>query len=148
MVFVNNEKVKVRSIDIYNLTKVFGQTIHRKYNFQIDVPVSETLKDNTSISFYMTINGEKKKLPVTFPAVSSKLISTCPSSYWHYKDDIYLIYQNRELVFRKFDEAETVKCERALISEIMAVRKNPDSALNSKDIKAIKKTRTEYFKNW
>lgn len=144
--FVNNEKVKVRSIDIYNLTKVFGQTIHRKYNFQIDVPVSETLKDNTSISFYMTINGEKKKLPVTFPAVSSKLISTCPSSYWHYKDDIYLIYQNRELVFRKFDEAETVKCERALISEIMAVRKNPDSALNSKDIKAIKKTRTEYFK--
>ena len=35
----------------------------------------------------MTINGEKKKLPVTFSAVSSKLISTCPSSYWHYKDN-------------------------------------------------------------
>lgn len=112
---LNGKQYPVTKLDIYSHDKVFGVSIEKAYNFCVDLPLSEVLKPDSTITFYINLNGETRKMEIEFNRPPSKLNTYNPYSYWKITDDYTMVYEDKSLVIKAFTDSQLKNREKLYV---------------------------------
>ncbi len=115
---LNGKQYPLIKNEIYALTKVFSVSIEKAYSFIVNLPLSEVLKPDATISFYVTLNGVKQQLELEFNRPPSKLNTYNPYSYWRVTDNLTLVYEDKSLVLKAFTPLQLKKREWLYLSKL------------------------------
>lgn len=115
---LNGKQYPLIKNEIYALTKVFSVSIEKAYSFIVNLPLSEVLKPDATISFYVTLNGVKQQLELEFNRPPSKLNTYNPYSYWRVTDNLTLVYEDKSLVLKAFTPLQLKKREWRYLSKL------------------------------
>lgn len=146
--YFNNKKIEIKENNVYSSTKIWNKVFNTKYTFSFEIPEKE-ISDNSLLNFEYQYKNNKYDLELNFndDMPQAHLTTLFPHSYWNYKKNAIMTFENNRIIFKKAGLFKRVNQELGLYYDFLFKSKKQSLGIEALILRIIYRLTRPFYKN-